>query len=102
LPVSFVDRAFSVSLQEPLKYRSFFVKDITIRKFETRNNGIIELDRKKIQFEARNESIIMENFLGTVGNGFVSNRIGVQKPKLTFEGIVGNIEVGGIFGASSL
>ncbi|MBT3643046.1 hypothetical protein HN604_01020 [archaeon] len=102
LPVSLVDRAFSVSLEEPLTYRSFFAEGVTIKKFETTNNGVIELDGKKIQFEAKNESIVIKNFLGDVGNGFVSNAIGVQKPKLTFEGIVGDIEIGGIFGASSL
>jgi len=102
LPVSLVTRAFSVSLQEPLAYRSVFAEGITVKKFETWNNGIIKLDGKKIQFEAKNESIVIKNFLGDVGNGFVSNAIGVQKPKMTFEGIVGDVEVGGIFGAKSL
>jgi len=102
LPVALVTRAFSVSLQEPLVYRSIFAEEIMIKKFETQNNGIIELDGKKIQFEAKNESIVIENFLGNVGNGFVSNAIGVQKSKLTFEGIVGDVEVGGVFGAKSL
>jgi len=96
IPTSSTNGTIGITINQGLTYRSIELKEFFLKKYESQSSGKINFNGEKLILKLDNESLKIENFLGDLKTGVLTNA-GIQKTGLIFEGIAGDVSIEGDF-----